>query len=110
MFLTGFYFLIFFLSFRKSDSENEGKKEPDAELIAAKQRETLPLEERVEMFKGLLAEKEVILYFIYLHLFYSSFLFIFTFDRSVHFQLGRKSFIKLSLIHGIYYLHQKNVK
>lgn len=51
-----FYFA---LNYRESETESENKKEPDAEMIAAKQRETLPLEERVEMFKGLLAEKQV---------------------------------------------------
>ena len=58
MYIYFFKFNLIF-SHRKSDSESDVKKEPDAELIAAKQRETLPLEERVEMFKGLLAEKEV---------------------------------------------------
>lgn len=49
--------------FRKAEeeAEKEIKKDPatEAELLAAKQRETIPLEERIEMFKNMLIEKEV---------------------------------------------------
>ena len=53
------------LYFRKSeDQEKDVKKDPasEAELMAAKQRETIPLEERIQMFKEMLIEKDVIYY------------------------------------------------
>lgn len=41
--------------------EKENKKDPstDIQIIAAKQRETIPLEERTQMFRAMLVEKEV---------------------------------------------------
>lgn len=51
------------LYFRKSeDQEKDVKKDPasEAELMASKQRETIPLEERIQMFKEMLIEKDVI--------------------------------------------------
>ncbi|RWS06816.1 hypothetical protein B4U79_04823 [Dinothrombium tinctorium] len=48
---------------KKMDDEQEieHKKDPatEAELLAAKQRETVPLEERIVMFRNMLIEKEV---------------------------------------------------
>ncbi len=54
--------IFLFKSNRKSeDEEKEAKKDgtTEAELMAAKQRETIPLEERIKMFKAMLIEKEV---------------------------------------------------
>ncbi|XP_015785267.1 transcription elongation regulator 1 [Tetranychus urticae] len=48
---------------KKADEEmeKENKKDPstDIQIIAAKQRETIPLEERTQMFRAMLVEKEV---------------------------------------------------
>ena len=47
--------------FHREDTvtEKESEKECDPEAIAAKKREELPIEERTQMFKEMLAEKEV---------------------------------------------------
>ncbi len=43
------------------EPEKEVKKDPatEAEILAAKQRETMPVEERIKMFKDMLIEKDV---------------------------------------------------
>ncbi|XP_074593867.1 transcription elongation regulator 1 [Brevipalpus obovatus] len=45
----------------EEESEKENKKDPitNLQIIAAKQRETIPLEERIQMFRNMLVEKEV---------------------------------------------------
>lgn len=55
-------YLLYYFIFRKNDEEEkETKKDPatEAEVIAARQRETIPLEERIQMFKTMLIEKDV---------------------------------------------------
>ena len=42
---------------KEKDAKKDGTSE--AELLAAKQRETIPVEERINMFKAMLIEKEV---------------------------------------------------
>ena len=52
-----------FYLIRKSEEEEKDIKKDgttEAELMAAKQRETIPLEERIKMFKAMLIEKDVI--------------------------------------------------
>ena len=55
------YFLNFFYRKAEEESEKENKKDlsTEAELLAAKQREILPVEERIQMFRLMLIEKEV---------------------------------------------------
>ena len=51
----------------EEEPEKENKKDPAkvAEAEAAKQRETIPLEQRTDMFRAMLAEKEVNYIYIY---------------------------------------------
>jgi len=69
-FLFSFFFSSFFdkslkylLRSKKKveEPEKEVKKDPatEAEILAAKQRETMPVEERIKMFKDMLIEKDV---------------------------------------------------
>ena len=91
----------------KDDKKNDNKSE--AEVLAAKQRETLPIEERIQMFKSMLLEKEVEFYYylngIIMKTFLTNLIIIF---RYQHFPPGRKNYTRLSSINGIYCLLQKN--
>lgn len=82
-----------------SEPEKENKKEVDAETIAAQQRETVPIEERIVRFKDMLAEKDVSYAYTRKFSLNNNILFF----RLVHFRPGRRSSTKLSLIRGIYY-------
>ena len=82
----------------------------EAEVKAAQQRAIIPLEERVQQFKEMLAEKEVLsncwdFHFTVNILFNSHFLF----HRYLPFPLGRKNCTKLCLILDTFYSHPKRV-
>ena len=99
IFLSCFYInLSCLFTLRKNEEEEKDAKKDaatEAELQAAKQRETIPLEERIKMFKEMLIEKKVRALFIVTSLL------IELSNRCQRFLPGKRSCIKSFLTPGI---------